>query len=73
MIQDVPAAPPMQRRATLVEAQRAFLDSLVGKSPRTVATYASSLRRWNEHLRERKLKPEEVSTDDLDLIPLQPG
>jgi integrase len=35
---------------SVADAERAFLDSLVGKSPRTVATYASALRRFDEHL-----------------------
>jgi site-specific recombinase XerD len=49
-----------------VEAERLFLESLVGKSPRTVATYASALRRWEEQLRERKLQPERIDPAELD-------
>ncbi|HZT07900.1 MAG TPA: tyrosine-type recombinase/integrase [Chloroflexota bacterium] len=50
---------------SVLAAQQLFLDSLVGKSPRTVATYASALRRWNEHLRERKAKPELLATSEI--------
>src|SRR5213593_4591646 len=51
---------------SLVDTRQLFIESLVGKSPRTVATYASALRRWEEHLRERTLKPEELSPADID-------
>src|SRR5689334_9087524 len=65
-------APPAEPEAdpkpavSLANAEQLFIESLVGKSPRTVATYASALRRWEEHLRERKLLPEHLDPAELD-------
>jgi len=53
-------APPL-----LPEAASAFLESLVAKSPHTVSTYASALRRFEEHLADRKLDAGSVRSDDL--------
>lgn len=50
---------------SVAEAEAVFLDSLVAKSPRTVSTYATALRRFDEHLAERKLRPAHVLTTDL--------
>lgn len=50
---------------TLADAERAFLESLAGKSPRTVATYASALRRYDEHLRALHADPSRLSPADL--------
>ena len=50
---------------TIAEAERVFLDSLLGKSPRTVTTYASGLRRFDEFLGTRKLDPARVPTTEL--------
>ncbi|MBM2809514.1 MAG: hypothetical protein HW416_273 [Chloroflexi bacterium] len=50
---------------SLAEAQRLFLDSLVGKSVRTQATYASALRRFNEYFGERKIRADQLTTDEL--------
>jgi site-specific recombinase XerD len=55
-----------QPALALADAKQLFLESLVGKSPRTVATYASALRRWDEHLRARKLEPERMDPAELD-------
>lgn len=55
----------------LADAERLFLDSLAGKSPRTVATYANAMRRFNEYLVERRLDPEQLSTRALDEPVLQ--
>src|SRR5687768_16554544 len=46
-------------------AVRAFLSTLVGKSPRTERTYASSLRRLTEFMEEEGLAPASLPTDAL--------
>jgi site-specific recombinase XerD len=46
-------------------ATRAFIATLVGKSPRTERTYAASLRRFAEFLEEEGLSPSSVPTDAL--------
>src|SRR5688500_17160937 len=46
-------------------AVRAFLSTLVGKSPRTERTYASSLRRLTEFMEEEGLPPTSLPTDAL--------
>src|SRR5687768_16155655 len=46
-------------------AIRAFLATLVAKSPRTERTYASSLRRLSEFLEEEGLAPASLPTDAL--------
>jgi site-specific recombinase XerD len=56
---------------TIAEAERLFVESLVGKSPRTVATYASSLRRFGEYLASRKQEPQTLLTADLSESALQ--
>ncbi len=51
-------AQPSERPAgSLEDAKQAFLDSMIGKSPRTVTTYASALRRFDEHLRAKGREP----------------
>jgi integrase/recombinase XerD len=52
-------------------AVRAFLATLVGKSPRTEATYRSSLRRFVEFLQDEGLPPESLPTDALDATVLE--
>jgi site-specific recombinase XerD len=57
---------PSQRPGeSIADAERAFLDSMVGKSPRTVATYASALRRFDEHLRSRGREPGRLSPAEV--------
>lgn len=51
---------------SLIEAERLFLDSLVGKSGRTVSTYASGLRRFREFLADRRLQPESLRPSQLE-------
>lgn len=50
---------------SLREAECLFRDSLAAKSPRTVATYTSGLRRFEEYLESRKLKPDALATADF--------
>lgn len=50
---------------SLVEVEQLFLDSLIGKSPRTVSTYASGLRRFHEYLADAKLRPQVLRPSDL--------
>lgn len=49
----------------LQEAEARFQESLAAKSPRTRSTYASALRRFEEHLEDRKLQPFRVRVADL--------
>jgi len=56
---DSALAPPVDT------AIRAFLETLGGKSPQTVRTYRSSLRRFEEFLEEEGLPPSVVPTDAL--------
>jgi len=46
-------------------AVRAFVGTLVGKSPRTERTYASGLKRFCEFLEEEGLSPASLQTDAL--------
>jgi site-specific recombinase XerD len=46
-------------------AVRAFLSTLIAKSPRTERTYASSLRRLTEFMEEEGLAPASLPTDAL--------
>jgi site-specific recombinase XerD len=59
------AEPSERPTESLADAEQAFLDSMVGKSPRTVATYASALRRFDEHLGARGLEPNQLAPADL--------
>jgi len=54
-----------------LDAQQLFLDSLVGKSPKTVATYASSLRRFVEFQASRGARADTLLTTDLGESALQ--
>jgi integrase/recombinase XerD len=56
---------------TVAASQAEFLESLVGKSPRTVTTYRNGLRRFNEHLLARKINPERLETTALPETALQ--
>ena len=59
-------AEPLAMPAPSVDtAIRAFLSTLVAKSPRTERTYASSLRRLSEFLEEEGLAPASLPTDAL--------
>src|ERR1043166_8557651 len=62
---------PLQSAMRLDEAEQLFLESLVGKSPRTVATYANGLRRFHEYLEDGGRKPAEVATTELAETALQ--
>ncbi|MEA2640447.1 MAG: integrase/recombinase XerD [Chloroflexota bacterium] len=56
---------PASADVTVAEAERTFLDSLVGKSPRTVTTYASGLRRLDEFFAMRRLDAARLATTEL--------
>ncbi len=45
------------------EQIRDFLNSIVGKSPETLATYGKSLKRFTEFLRESGVSPESLAKD----------
>ncbi len=47
----------------LLDAERLFLDSLAGRSPRTTSTYRSGLGRFREFLQARGIDPLAVTTD----------
>ncbi len=51
---------------SLPAAERAFLDSLVGRSPQTAATYRSALNRFHEFLEAAGADPAVLNTDQLD-------
>jgi site-specific recombinase XerD len=65
------AQPSELPAGSLADAEQAFLESMVGKSPRTVATYASALRRFDEHLQARGRQPAQVSPTELGESALQ--
>jgi site-specific recombinase XerD len=50
---------------SIADSEQAFLASMVGKSPRTVATYASALRRYDEYLRAHGQEPNQLSSTEL--------
>jgi len=50
---------------TLARATEEFLESLAGKSPRTVKTYATCLRRFADFLATRGVPPESVTSEAL--------
>lgn len=50
----------------LKDAEGFFLESLAAKSPRTVTTYASALRRFDEYLGTLHLKPSTLGTGELE-------
>ena len=56
---------PQTLAPSLADVEAQFLDSLLGKSPRTVSTYASGLRRFHEFLSDRKLRPQSLRPSDL--------
>jgi site-specific recombinase XerD len=55
----------LPEQLTLVDAERHFLESLAGKSPRTRSTYANALRRFAEYLRSLNSDPRRVSPTEL--------
>ena len=59
------AAPLPMPAPTVDTAVRAFISTLVAKSPRTERTYASSLRRLTEFMEEEGLAPGSLPTDAL--------
>ncbi len=59
------AQPSERLSESLADAEKAFLESMIGKSPRTVATYASALRRLDEHLRSRGCEPARFAPTEL--------
>jgi len=59
------APAPGERPPDVASAVRAFVATLVGKSPRTERTYASGLARFQEFLEEEGLPPGVVPTDAL--------
>ena len=62
---DLSPSGPARDVVTVHAAIERFLQTLAGKSPRTRATYASSLRRFEEHLEWARLPPERTPTDQL--------
>jgi integrase/recombinase XerD len=56
---------------TWTQATAAFLTSLAGRSPRTRATYASSLRRFVEYLHERGSDPDTLVASSLPLATVE--
>ncbi len=61
----------LSQPASLAEAERLFLDSLVGKSPRTSTTYATAIRRFNEYLAGGERRLEDLSPRDVGESTLQ--
>ena len=55
----------LQVSISLRGAEALFVESLAAKSPRTTSTYGSALRRFEEHLEDRKQKPASLQTSDL--------
>ena len=55
----------MSETLSLADAERLFVESLAGKSPRTRATYENALRRFREYLRASGLDVLQLGPDKL--------
>lgn len=58
-----PQLPP--RGVSLPVAEERFLDSLIGRSPRTVSTYRSALGRLHEYLESTGVEPADLHTHEI--------
>jgi site-specific recombinase XerD len=61
----VKVAEPQSSGLSLLDAEELFFQSLAGKSPRTVGTYATAVRRLNEFLVDAGLPPEETRSVEV--------
>jgi len=55
----------LPEKLILVDAERLFIESLAGKSPRTRATYQNALRRFGEYLASLKIEVRQLGSDEI--------
>lgn len=55
----------LTEKPTLLDAERLFVESLAGKSPRTRGTYENALRRFGEYLGSLKIDVREMGPNEI--------